>query len=153
MSAGASRRRSQGASWCGLLLLAACQPSGGESGRAITMDEAETFSAIAPDETVHLVGTEPFWGGEVEGATLRYTTPDNIGGAVVPVTRFAGNNGLGLSGSLDGRALDMTITPGKCSDGMSDRSYPFVVTLRLGEDMRYGCAWTGARPFDGPDAP
>jgi len=153
MNAGGWSRRLRGAGWCALLALAACRPAGEEHGGAITMDEAETFSAIAPGETIHLIGTEPFWGGEVAAGTLRYTTPENIEGTLVQVARFAGNNGLGLSGRLDGRPLDLTVTPGTCSDGMSDRRYPFVATLRLGEDMRTGCAWTDARPFSGPEAP
>lgn len=132
-------------------LLAGCQPAGG--GDAITMDEAEVYDAIGPDETVHLTGTEPFWGGEVAGGSLRYTTPEDIGGTLIPVERFAGNNGLSFSGSLGGAALDLAITPGECSDGMSDRAYPFVASLQLGEESRSGCAWTDAMPFTGPEAP
>lgn len=133
-----------------LALLAACAPAGDE--RGITKDETETFSAIGPDETVKFTGTEPFWGGEVSGLLLRYATPENSDGATIVVERFAGNNGLGYSGSLDGTTFDLTVTPGKCSDGMSERSYPFVATLKLGEELRQGCAWTEATSFDGPQA-
>ena len=132
-------------------LLAACSPGGDE--RGITMDEAETFSAIGPGDTVKFAGTEPFWGGEVTGMTLRYTTPENIDGVTISVDRFAGNNGLGYSGNLDGVSFDLTVTPGQCSDGMSDRTYPFVATLRLGEETRQGCAWTGTTSFEGAEAP
>ena len=61
--------------------------------------------------------------------------------------------GLGFSGTLDGAAFDMTVTPGACSDGMSDRTYPYTVTLKIGDDTREGCAWTDAQPFEGPEAP
>jgi len=131
--------------------LAAC--GSGRDPRGITMDEAETFSAIGPDETVNFAGTEPFWGGTVSGTSLRYTTPENSDGVTVTVERFAGNNGLGFSGNLDGATFDLTVTPGDCTDGMSDRNYPFVVTLKLGEETRVGCAWTKATPFAGPKAP
>ena len=47
----------------------------------------------------------------------------------------------------------MTVTPGACSDGMSDRTYPYTVTLKIGDDTREGCAWTDAQPFEGPEAP
>ena len=136
-----------------VLALAACQPADDPRGDGITMDEAEVFSAIAPEETVNFSGTEPFWGGEVSGAELRYSTPENIDGEVVAVERFAGNNGLSFSGELGGAALDLTVTPGECSDGMSDRTYPFVATLKLGEDTRHGCAWTEEAPFTGDEAP
>jgi uncharacterized membrane protein len=45
------------------------------------------------------------------------------------------------------------ITPGVCSDGMSDRTYPFVATLRLGDETRNGCAWSENSPFVGPETP
>lgn len=114
---------------------------------------AARFDAIGVDETIRLTGTEPFWGGTIAAGALTYTTPENQAGDTLAVRRFAGNNGLGFSGTLQGNALDLTITPGACSDGMSDRSYPFTATLRIGEEQRSGCAWTDRRPFTGPAAP
>ncbi len=111
-----------------------------------TADEA-AFSAIAADETIRLTGTEPFWGGSVEGDRLIYTTPENPDGTVIDITRFAGRGGLSFSGTLSGQPLDLAITPAPtfapCSDGMSDRDYPFIATLRIGAETREGCAWTG----------
>lgn len=101
------------------------------------------YDGIAPGETVRFTGSEPFWGGEVTGGTLVYTTPDNPDGTAITVRRFAGNNGLGYSGTLAGKSFDMTITPGECSDSMSDRRYPFTVTLRMGNEQREGCGWIG----------
>lgn len=135
------------------LPLAACQ-AGSEGPNGTTRDApGEAFSAIGPDETVRFTGTEPFWGGQVSGGTLTYSTPENIDGTMITVERFAGNNGLGYSGTLEGQAFDMAITPGECSDGMSDRTYPFTVTLQIGEDQRNGCAWTERTPFTGPEHP
>lgn len=135
------------------LPLAACQP-GPEGPNGTTRDTAgEAFSAIGPEETVQFTGTEPFWGGKVAGSTLTYSTPENVDGMTITVERFAGNNGLGYSGTLEGQSFDMAITPGECSDGMSDRTYPFTVTLKIGEDQRSGCAWTEKTPFTGPEHP
>ena len=47
----------------------------------------------------------------------------------------------------------MTVTPLSCSDGMSDRTYPFTVTLEIGEETRNGCGWTDRQPFEGPANP
>ncbi len=44
----------------------------------------------------------------------------------------------------------MTVTPLACSDGMSDRSYPFTVTLKLGEDLRNGCGVERPASVRGP---
>ncbi len=136
-----------------MALLAACQPSSGGREGGITMDEAEVFDAIGPDEVIYLTGTEPFWGGEIAQGQLRYSTPENIEGEVIAVERFAGNNGLAYSGQHSDAPLDVAITPGDCSDAMSDRSYPFVVTLEIGGETRFGCAWTDATPFSGEEAP
>lgn len=135
------------------LSLAACQPGGTSETAGGVSADAQIFDGIAATETISLVGTEPFWGGTVTASELNYTTPENQAGQRIPVRRFAGNNGLGFSGTLDGKTLDLAITPGDCSDGMSDRRFPFVATLRIGEEQRNGCAWTRSKPFTGPQNP
>lgn len=132
-----------------LALAAGCQPV--EEGRHGTSQQA--FDAIAEDETIRLVGTEPFWGGTVTRGSFVYTYPENQAGETIAVERFAGNSGLGFSGTRGGKPLDLTITRGTCSDGMSDRTYPYTATLRLAEEQRNGCAWTDRRPFTGPANP
>ena len=113
----------------------------------------KAYSGIGENETVRFTGTEPFWGGEVSGETLTYTTPENIDGTQIAVERFAGRNGLSFSGTLDGADFVMAVTPGECSDGMSDRTYPFTVTLEVRGEQRQGCAWTDAQSFTGPEHP
>lgn len=134
------------------LLLAACQPGGGANVPGDQSDR-QPFSGIAAEETLRFTGTEPFWGGEAKGGTLTWTTPENSEGAAITVERFGGRGGLSLSGTLGGRSFDMMITPGQCSDGMSDRVYPFVVTVKLGDETRSGCGWTETQPFTGPEHP
>lgn len=135
--------------------LAACQPTASGGGANLPGDSSDTqaYDGISPGETVHFIGTEPFWGGEAAGDTLTYTTPENIDGTAIAVERFAGRNGLSFSGTLEDASFDMMITPGECSDAMSDRTYPFTVTLRIGEEVRNGCAWTDTQPFEGPEHP
>tara|TARA_B100000678_G_scaffold278371_1_gene273064 strand:+ start:1441 stop:1881 length:441 start_codon:yes stop_codon:yes gene_type:complete len=133
-----------------LLLLAGCQTQDA-SGAPGT--DAEGFNGIAKGDTIHFTGTEPFWGGSVRGSNLTYSTPEDQDGTTFSVKRFHGQGGLGLSGTLDSTAFDMTVTPGACSDGMSDRTYPYTVTLKIGSETRLGCAWTDAQPFEGPEKP
>lgn len=151
------------------LALAAC--AGGEGDEATTGDSAgaaesdgrpaageapgdtedrRAFSEIGPDETVHFTGTEPFWGGQASGKTLTYSTPENIDGTQIAVERFAGRGGLSYSGQYQGAPFDMAITPGQCSDGMSDRTYPYTVTLSVKGEQRQGCAWTEDNPATSP---
>lgn len=128
-----------------LIGLAACQ--GGEEPHQVSR-----FDSIGAGETIHFIGTEPFWGGRVEGRMLTYTTPENIDGEVIMVNRFAGNHGLGLSGKWGEAAFDMTVTPGECSDTMSERVYPLTVTLRFAGEVREGCGWTDKQPAATPPA-
>jgi uncharacterized membrane protein len=137
------------------LAIVACESRPGVSPGDTPGNLADTapFSGIAREETVRFTGTEPFWGGEATGSTLTYSTPEDPAGTVIRVERFAGRNGLSLSGELDRSPFDMAITPGECSDGMSDRTYPFTVTLQVRGEQRYGCAWTERNRFTGPENP
>jgi uncharacterized membrane protein len=131
------------------LALAACSP---HSGDAITTDTAP-FDGIAPEEVITLTGTEPFWGIAIANDVATYTTPDNPVGMVFEVSRFAGNNGLGFSGRHEGADVTIAVTPSACSDGMSDRTYPFTATVALGDDRLTGCGHTDLQFFTGPEAP
>ena len=111
------------------------------------------FDAIAPQETVTLSGTEPFWSGVIEGGVLTWTTPEDLDGTRAELSRFAGNGGIGWSGELGGERIDIAVGPGPCSDGMSDREYPFNAAVRLGDRSLTGCAYTDASPFSGPQTP
>jgi len=46
-------------------------------------------------------------------------------------------------------AVDVMITPGECSDGMSYYVYPFTATLQVGDEQRNGCASTSRQPATG----
>lgn len=138
------------------LLAAACHngaPSADPSSSPTVATAADTqaYAGIGIDETVHFTGTEPFWAGEVDGKALTYKTPEDEAGRMVAVDRFAGRNGLSFSGNLDDMPFVLAVTPGKCSDGMSDRSYPFTVTLQVKGQARQGCAWTDKHPYSGPE--
>lgn len=150
------------AAGCAALLLAACQQGGAEGAaapgetadaRVPDADSPEAYDGIGADETVHFTGTEPFWGGEVRGPSLTYTTPEVPDGVAIAVERFAGRGGLSFAGALDGAVFEMMVTPLACSDGMSDRTYPFTVTLKIGEETRNGCGWTEKKPFEGAQNP
>ncbi len=145
-------------------LLAACggsnAPSAASSSspaaaspKVATAADTASYSGIAEDEKVHFTGTEPFWGGAVSARALTYTTPENQAGEAIVVDRFAGRHGISFSGQLDDMPFVLAVTPGQCSDGMSDRTYPFTVTLQVKGEQRDGCAWTDKQPFSGPSQP
>ena len=129
---------------------AAAQQPGSPPGDTSDM---QPYDGIRADENVQFTGTEPFWGGSVSGQELTYSTPENPDGAPITVTRFAGRGGASWSGTFEGQPFRLAVTEGKCSDGMSDRSYPFTATLEVLGEQRQGCAWTMRRSFTGPSAP
>jgi len=115
--------------------------------------EGRPFGAVAPQEAVTMLGTEPFWNLAVTGEEGVWTTPDNQPGTRFALKRFAGNGGLGFSGELGGKPFTATLTPGQCSDGMSDRRFPYVATIALGGETLTGCGYTDSQPYTGPEAP
>ena len=55
-----------------------------------------------------------------------------------------------FTATVDGQVLQILVTPGTCSDGMSDRGYPFTVTVRTAGKTLRGCGWTDRHPATGP---
>ena len=66
-------------------------------------------------------------------------TPEDQDGTRIAVTRRVRGNAVEIAGRLGGAPLELTITAGPCSDGMSDVVYPYTVRRRLGADIHQGC--------------
>ena len=135
------------------LLLAACHQGRGGSDIPGDPDDHQPFARIAESDTVRVTGTEPFWGGEVASGIFTYTTPERPDGVAISVERFAGRAGVSFTGEWEGNPVALMITDGQCSDGMSDRRYPFTATLKFGDEQRVGCASTAAEPASDPAQP
>ena len=90
---------------------------------------------------VKAIGTEPFWGAQVEGRCVTYSTPEDQKGTRI-WTRFnPGPDGGVWVGALDGQPFKLiTRLRPNCSDGMSDRSYPMETILTVRGEERRGCA-------------
>lgn len=133
------------------LCLSACQQ--GTGGANAPGTSAEGFTGISENEVITALGNEPFWNARITGGELLYATPENSAGATIAVDRFIGQGGLGFSGTLQGEKFDLLVTPGTCSDTMSDRTYPYTATLQIGGEQRNGCAYTDQQPYQGDAAP
>lgn len=131
----------------GCLGLSACSETQGE----ITRD-TRPFDRIDANITVTLLGTEPMWKLQIEpdadGLVATYTASESASPAVFAVSRFAGNNGVGYSGTLNGSAVQAALTPSACNDGMSDRGYPYIATVAIGDRTFFGCAYTDDEMFE-----
>ena len=81
------------------------------------------------------MGTEPFWDLQF-GPRLLFTDrgSERVVAEPAPRAEMAGGTRI-----YRGRRLLVTITPGPCSDGMSDRSYPDSVSVSVDGQLYRGC--------------
>jgi uncharacterized membrane protein len=94
----------------------------------------------APGAGWHAFGNEPFWSVQARGGTLVFTTPDDQDGVTLLGRRVPSLVGTVILGSGPKGEFHLGVTPGKCSDGMSDRSYDFASTFIYGGITYKGCA-------------
>jgi uncharacterized membrane protein len=90
-------------------------------------------------------GTEPFWAVTVSRRGIVYTAPDTKPQSfpyVAPIAAQGRPLDLVRVYRLQGPANHLLIIKKEkaCSDGMSDRQYPYSATLVLGNTVREGCA-------------
>lgn len=101
------------------------------------------------EQAFDAVGTEPFWAVQVRKDSLRLSRPDYA--EVIVAAPPPGAKGETLAWTTD--AMTISITPGACSDGMSDRRYVYVAEVKLGRETLKGCAYRpGAAPTAGPES-
>jgi uncharacterized membrane protein len=126
------------------------EPAGGEQVAEANASDASGDSVSAcllqdgeriAENRLKAVGTEPFWGAEIRGRCVTYSTPENIDGTRIWTT-FTGTAESGTwTGFLDDQNFILRTRPQPgCSDGMSDKSYPIAVNLTVRGEKRSGCA-------------
>ena len=152
------------------LLIAACQAEPAVENGAKSQPPASAGNAvetnrdaavgIAPAlepaaQRYRFTGTEPFWGGTIDGSTIVYRTPDDIDGEAIAATLSKVGSATRYSSTLDGQPFILTLTPGTCSDGMSDTVYPISAALSVQGEERRGCATpvVGAGAADSSQTP
>lgn len=112
----------------------------------ISTDEtgAEIVPPAPAGQKFQALGTEPFWSIEVNGDTLFYSSPEQQTPVAIAAHLTAmgkhGDGGLRYVGAMEGRTVALTIRRGQCSDGMSDRVYPFNAEFEWGDRTLQGCA-------------
>ncbi|HET9640517.1 MAG TPA: hypothetical protein VFP12_15060 [Allosphingosinicella sp.] len=116
---------------------AASVPAASTSASPCLVQDGKPVAAPA----LRAIGTEPFWGADIQGRCVTYSHPEDQKGTRI-WTRFTPGPGGGTwSGSLGGRRFELRIRPeAGCSDGMSDRRYPLAAELLVGGERRTGCA-------------
>ncbi len=106
----------------------------------------DTWMAGAIPPALVCFGTEPFWSLGFEDDDMVWSSPDEtrwietaevLGGAI------PGDVRRGLVAAGDGKQIHAAISPGACSDGMSDRAFGLSAAVILDEGagprLLHGC--------------
>ena len=121
-------------------------PSSGSASNATVQSSGPMHPCMTQDgkpvtQKLKALGTEPFWAAEVDGRCVTYKTPEDQRGTRVWTHIEEKPHGTDWIGALNGRQFQLSVKPGAgCSDGMSDRTYPMDVVLRVLGETRRGCA-------------
>jgi uncharacterized membrane protein len=83
-----------------------------------------------PGAFYHARGTEPFWAVTLYGGTLMLERPDK------PTQHFAVRRD---GDRYTGDGIQMALSQGPCSDGMSERYYPETIQIALSGAVLKGC--------------
>ncbi len=101
----------------------------------VASDQPAAPPATPAAVTYKAVGTEPGWALTIKGGTMAYL--GDYGS--VKISEAAPGDFLGRPGQYAGKRLKLTITPGPCSDGMSDLVYRQTVRLVADGKTVEGC--------------
>lgn len=101
---------------------------------------------VPPAADYRALGTEPFWAIIVKGGQATLTRP-----GYPPLTFAVSFRDDGLKLRFHGDGLTMTITPGPCSDGMSDALYMDHVQVAFAQGILKGCGGKRSEPGNGDD--
>lgn len=116
----------------GLLTLAALTPAQANA-------QARSQEHVRPG-TYKALGTEPFWALTIDQRTMKFERPDGRP-VTVPTPRVI----HGFAGDIyKTRRIDVNIVHKRCSDGMSDNTYPDTVQVTVDGRRYEGCGGTPA---------
>ena len=88
-----------------------------------------------PPPPYHALGTEPFWNLLIDEHNLTFTQPD-----AQPILQPTPKVIVGFAGEIyQTPRIGVNIVHARCSDGMSDRSYPDKVQVTVDGRRFNGC--------------
>jgi heat shock protein HslJ len=88
-----------------------------------------------PPPPYHALGTEPFWNLLIDEHNLTFTQPD-----AQPILQPTHKVMVGFAGEIyQTPRIGVNIVHARCSDGMSDRSYPDKVQVTVDGRQFNGC--------------
>lgn len=122
------------------LLITACDAPLGASEDAPPPADAPII--VGPDYSgdFDAVGTEPFWAIKVRADSVTLVRPDHADATTVNTgARIDGEQGV-FDATAGETRLVLRLTPGDCTDGMSDRHYGYHAEVWIDRETLRGCA-------------
>jgi uncharacterized membrane protein len=120
------------------------QSSGGAKEVYIyTLKEGKLIRTNTPElMNFRCMGTEPFWSIVIRDGSIQFLTPDNPDGEQWKFTPPVVSAEKWVYTTMDAknRNVTITITKGKCSDGMSETEFSYRSAVKLGTINLNGCA-------------
>lgn len=98
--------------------------------------------ALADVKGYACMGTEPFFSLKVQGQNLKLETPDGLNSQMAvtgPITPHGVPEGAVAVYKSKENDVVVSIVYGKCTDGMSDKEYPYHLVYSKDEHALYGC--------------
>lgn len=103
--------------------------------------ESDTTGPEPVDPAFKLIGTEPFWALYIDSTGLRFTTPEDTAGQKFGSSRAVlHGDSLRWNSIGDAGMIEAVVVPAKCSDGMSDKEWPYRARVEIGSRKYEGCA-------------
>ena len=128
-----------------ILLVAACNNS--TTTKEDTKDTAKPVIQIpeTPDTVFTGFGTEPFWSVYVINNNKIVFHPADGPDVEVPyvAASVVDNNTNRYNAPGSAATLELIITKKDCSDGMSEQTHPYTVTLSINKTKYTGCGRKG----------
>ncbi|MDP1630648.1 MAG: hypothetical protein Q8L66_04435 [Caulobacter sp.] len=125
------------------LFLAACGPQAPGGGSAAPPADAPPVDPAGEYRADFLlIGTEPFWAVEISNGDLKLSRPDHEAVTAKAAVLVVRNSRAVWTAGTGKAGLIVALTPGACSDGMSDRIYPYTAEVKVDGKVMKGC---GAR--------
>ena len=88
-----------------------------------------------PPAPYRALGTEPFWNLLIDPINITFIQPD-----AQPILQRTPNSIIGVAGEIyQTQRINVNIVHARCSDGMSDRSYPDTVQVTVDGREYKGC--------------
>jgi putative lipoprotein len=90
-------------------------------------------------------GNEPFWSLTARAGQLSLQRPGQPALLAPYTAPELGDAGFSVAAQTSAGRLDLSVSAGPCSDGMSDAVYGWNAELRLGQQRFKGCAFAGSQ--------